>query len=70
GQSKLLKSCSLPLTGISCVKKIVTELAVLDVLPEGGFKLLERAPGISVQQIIDATEGKISVEGDIPEMIF
>ncbi len=70
GQSKLLKSCRLPLTGISCVKKIVTELAVLAILPEGGFKLLERAPGISVQQIIDATEGKISVEGDIPEMIF
>ncbi len=68
GQSKLLKECSLPLTGLRCVKKIVTELAVLDVLPEGGFKLLERAPGISVEEIIAATEGKLIVEGEIPEM--
>ena len=68
GQSKLLKECSLPLTGLKCVKKIVTELAVLDVLPEGGFKLLERAPGISVEEIIAATEGKLIVEGEIPEM--
>jgi len=68
GESKLLPMCSLPLTGIRCVKKIVTELAVLDVLPGGGFKLLERAPGISVEEIKKATAGKLVVEGDIPEM--
>jgi 3-oxoacid CoA-transferase subunit B len=68
GESKLLPTCSLPLTGIRCVKKIVTELAVLDVLPGGGFKLLERAPGISVEEIKKATAGKLVVEGDIPEM--
>jgi 3-oxoacid CoA-transferase B subunit len=68
GKSKLLKNCELPITGLRCVKKIVTELAVLDVLPEGGFKLLERAPGISVEEIISATEGKLVVEGEIPEM--
>ncbi len=68
GQSKLLPQCSLPLTGIKCVKRIVTELAVLDVLPEGSFKLLERAPGISVEQIKNATAGKLIVEGEIPEM--
>jgi 3-oxoacid CoA-transferase B subunit len=68
GQSKLLKNCSLPITGLRCVKKIVTELAVLDVLPEGGFKLLERAPGISVEEIKSATEGKLIIEGEIPEM--
>ena len=67
GESKLLKECSLPLTGIKCVKKIVTELAVLEVLPEGGFKLLERAPGISVEDIKNATEGKLIIEGEIPE---
>jgi 3-oxoacid CoA-transferase B subunit len=68
GQSKLLKQCSLPLTGRNCVKKIVTELAVLDVLPEGGFKLLERAPGISVEEIMSATEGKLIIDGSVPEM--
>ena len=68
GASKLLKECSLPITGLRCVKKIVTDLAVLDVLPLGGFKLLERAPGISVDQIKNATEGKLLVEGEIPEM--
>ncbi len=68
GASKLLKQCSLPITGIRCVKKIVTDLAVLDVLPQGGFKLLERAPGISVDQIKNATEGKLLIEGEIPEM--
>ncbi len=68
GASKLLKKCSLPLTGIGCVKKVVTELAVLDVLPKGGFKLLERAPGVSVEEIKNATEGKLIIEGDIPEM--
>ncbi|MFN3801131.1 CoA transferase subunit B [Belliella pelovolcani] len=68
GQSKLLKECSLPITGIRCVKKIVTDLAVLDVLPEGGFKLLERAPGVSVEEIQSKTEGKLVVDGEIPEM--
>lgn len=68
GESKLLKTCSLPITGLRCVKKIVTELAVLEVIPEGGFKLLERAPGISVEQIQNATEGKLIIEGEIPEM--
>jgi 3-oxoacid CoA-transferase subunit B len=70
GESKLLPSCSLPLTGVNCVKKIVTELAVLEVLPNGGFKLLERAPGISVEEIVKATAGKLLVEGDIPEMVI
>jgi len=68
GESKLLPSCTLPLTGIRCVKKIVTELAVLDVLPEGGFRLLERAPGISVDDIRKATAGKLIVPDDVPEM--
>ena len=68
GESKLLPKCSLPLTGVNCVKKIVTELAVLDVLPDGGFKLLERAPGVSVEEIIKATAGKLVIEGKIPEM--
>ncbi|HAD80563.1 MAG TPA: succinyl-CoA--3-ketoacid-CoA transferase [Flavobacteriaceae bacterium] len=70
GESKLLKECTLPLKGIKCVKKIVTELAVLEVLPEGGFKLLERAPGISVEDIKNATEGKLIIEGEIPEMVL
>ena len=68
GESKLLKRCSLPLTGVACVKKIVTNLAVLEVLPEGGFKLTERAPGVSVEEIQLVTEGKLLVEGEIPEM--
>lgn len=68
GESKLLPKCDLPLTGIRCVKKIVTELAVLDILPEGGFRLLERAPGVSVEQIKNATLGKLIIEGEIPEM--
>jgi 3-oxoacid CoA-transferase B subunit len=68
GKSKLLKECTLPLTGLHCVKKIVTELAVLDVLPEGGFKLLERARGVSVEDIKLATEGKLVIEGEVPEM--
>jgi 3-oxoacid CoA-transferase len=68
GDSKLLETCSLPLTGIGCVKKIVTELAVLEVMPEGGFKLLERAPGVSVETIKAATAGKLIVNGDVPEM--
>lgn len=70
GESKLLPKCDLPITGLRCVKKIVTELAVLDVLPEGGFKLIERAPGVSVEQIKNATAGKLIIEGDIPEMIL
>jgi 3-oxoacid CoA-transferase subunit B len=70
GESKLLPNCTLPLTGIRCVKKIVTELAVLAVLPEGGFKLLERAPGVSVETIKKATLGKLIIEGEIPEMAF
>lgn len=70
GESKLLPKCELPITGLRCVKKIVTELAVLDVLPQGGFKLLERAPGVSVDQIINATAGKLIVEGEIPEMVL
>jgi 3-oxoacid CoA-transferase subunit B len=68
GESKLLPQCTLPLTGVHCVKKIVTELAVLDILPTGGFKLLERAPGISVDEIVAKTAGKLIIEGDIPEM--
>src|SRR5580765_8499585 len=67
GESKLLPKCTLPLTGIKCIKRIVTELAVLDVTPQG-FKLLERAPGITVEEIKKATAGKLIVEGDIPEM--
>ncbi len=69
GESKLLPKCELPLTGIRCVKKIVTELAVLDVTP-AGFRLLERAPGISVEQIKNATLGRLIIEGDIPEMVI
>jgi 3-oxoacid CoA-transferase subunit B len=69
GESKLLKKCSLPLTGVGCVKKIVTNLAVLEITPDG-FKLLERAPGVSVEEIQKATEGKMIIEGDIPEMKF
>lgn len=69
GESKLLPKCTLPLTGVKCVKKIVTELAVLDVTPQG-FRLLERAPGVSTEQIKNATLGKLVVEGDIPEMVI
>jgi 3-oxoacid CoA-transferase subunit B len=68
GASKLLKKCSLPITGIKCVKKIVSDMAVLDVLPTGGFKLLERAPGVTVSDIQKYTEGKLLIEGEIPEM--
>lgn len=67
GESKVLKRCTLPLTGVGCVKKVVTNLAVLEVTDKG-FKLLERAPGISVETIVNATEGHLIVEGDIPEM--
>ena len=68
GESKLLSNCSLPLTGVNCVKKVVTNLAVLDILPEGGFQLIERAPGVTVDEIIKATEGKIIFDGEVPEM--
>ena len=67
GESKLLPKCTLPLTGVKCVKKIVTELCVMDVTYQG-FKLLERAPGISVEQIKNATLGRLVIEGEIPEM--
>jgi len=69
GESKLLKKCSLPLTGVQCVKKIVTDLAVLEI-KNGKFNLLERAPGVSVEEIRKATEGDMIVEGEIPEMKF
>lgn len=69
GESKILKKCTLPLTGVGCVKKVVTELAVLDITPNG-FKLLERAPGVSVEDIIKATEADLIIEGEIPEMQF
>jgi len=67
GESKLLPECTLPLTGVRCVKKIVTELAVLDIT-ENGFKLLERAPGVSVEEIKEKTAGKLIIEGEIKEM--
>jgi 3-oxoacid CoA-transferase subunit B len=69
GESKLLKHCSLPLTGVGCVKKIVTNLAVIEVTNQG-FKLLERAPGVSVDHIKNATAGKLIIDGDIPEMVL
>lgn len=69
GESKLLPACSLPLTGVRCVKKIVSDLAVLDITPDG-FKLLERAPGVTVEEIKAKTAGKLIVEGEIPEIVF
>ncbi len=69
GESKLLKQCTLPLTGIKCVKRIVSDLAVIDVT-DAGFKLIERAPGISVAEIVKATAAPLIVEGEIPEMVF
>lgn len=69
GESKLLPKCTLPLTGKKCVKKIVTDLAVLDVTDKG-FRLLERAPGVSVEEIKQKTAGKLVVDGEIPEMVF
>jgi 3-oxoacid CoA-transferase subunit B len=67
GESKLLPTCSLPLTGVGCVKRVVTNLAVLDI-KDGAFHLVERAPGVSVQEIIDATAGELIVPSDVPEM--
>ena len=69
GESKLLPACTLPLTGIRCIKKVVTELAVLDITRDG-FKLLERAPGVTVEEIVSKTAGKLIVEGEVPEMLF
>ena len=70
GESKLLKKCSLPLTGVGCVKKVVTNLAVLEIIEGGGFKLLERAPGVSVEEIRKSTEGTLIIDGEIPEMVI
>jgi 3-oxoacid CoA-transferase B subunit len=70
GKSKLLKTCSLPITGVRCVKKIVTELGVYEILAEGGFKLLERAPGVSIEEIKNSTEGKLVIEGEVAEMVL
>ena len=69
GMSKLLERCSLPLTGVGCINKIVTNLAVIEITPDG-FKLLERAPGISVEEIVSSTDGHLIIDGDIPEMII
>ena len=69
GESKILKKCTLPLTGVGCVKKVVTELAVLEITPNG-FKLLETAPGVTVADVIAATEADLIIEGDVPEMTF
>ncbi|CDN76231.1 CoA transferase subunit B [Elizabethkingia anophelis] len=70
GESKLLPKCTLPLTGVKCIKKIVTELGVYEVLPEGGFKVLERAPGVSLEEIKAATAGKLYADENVPEMVF
>jgi 3-oxoacid CoA-transferase subunit B len=69
GESKILKKCTLPLTGVGCVKKVVTELAVLEITPKG-FKLIERAPDVSVEHIIASTEADLIIEGEIPEMVI
>ena len=70
GESKLLSDCSLPLTGVACVKRIVTDLAVLEVDAERGFLLIERAPGVTVEEIQAKTAGRLVVEGDVQEMKF
>ena len=68
GESKLLSACTLPLTGVGCVKKVVTDLAVLEIDPQRGFILLERAPGVSLDEIIAKTAGRLIIEGEVPEM--
>jgi 3-oxoacid CoA-transferase subunit B len=70
GESKLLPKCELPLTGIRCIKKVVTEMGVYEIVKGGGFKLLERAPGVSVEQIKNAVAGKLIIEGEVPEMVL
>ncbi|MBL0019713.1 MAG: CoA transferase subunit B [Bacteroidetes bacterium] len=70
GESKLLKQCTLPITGVGCVKKVVSDLGVFDIDPARGFILLERAPGVTVEEIVAKTEGRLVVEGEIPEMTF
>jgi 3-oxoacid CoA-transferase subunit B len=70
GESKLLPNCTLPLTGVGCVKKIVSDIAVMNILPTGGFHLLERAPGVSVDYIKEKTLGKLIVDMEVPEIIF
>ncbi len=69
GESKLLKKCTLPLTGVGCVKKIVSDLGVFDITPEG-FMLIERAPGVSVEEIRAKTEGRLVADEDVPEMVI
>ena len=69
GESKLLKKCTLPITGVNCIKKIVTDLAVIDITLDG-FKLVERAPGVSVEEIISATQANLIIDGEIPEMML
>ena len=68
GKSKLLKKCSLPLTGVNCVKKIVTDLGVFDITIDGKFKLIERAPNVSISEIVKFTEGELIIDNNIPEM--
>jgi len=70
GESKLLSECTLPITGVQCVKKIVTDIAVLEITQKDGFRLLERAPGVDVEEIVTKTAGRLIVEGEIPEMSF
>ncbi len=69
GESKLLPKCDLPLTGVRCVKKVVSDLGVFDITPEG-FKLLERAPGVPVEEIKAKTKGRLVVQGEVPEMVI
>jgi 3-oxoacid CoA-transferase subunit B len=69
GESKILKKCTLPITGVNCIKKVVTNLAILEVT-KNGFKLLERAPGVSVEEIINATAAELIIEGEISEMVL
>jgi 3-oxoacid CoA-transferase subunit B len=70
GESKLLAECTLPLTGVACIRKVVTNLAVLDIDPERGFILRETAPGVSVDQVREATAGRLVIEGEVPEMVL